>query len=385
MKRYDIIIIGGGAAGIMCAISALSSKKSILIVDMGPKLLRRVLISGGGRCNFTNIHAIYKNYHGNDPKFAIDALSEFGPNDILNYVKKHKIEWYEKTDGQLFCKNTSADLVNALLSDARGADILLNTSVSAVHKRNDIFSIYDNKQKLIATSNKLVIATGGLAYPQIMVSSLSASVSKTFKHTIIPLKPALTGLKTRVFSSLSGISVNVDLNVNNKKLNGYLLFTHNGISGPVVFNSSLLFPFEKYEINFLPKCNLFDELIKLKKNKSKKTISGFLSTKMPSRLSKFLTEKTSNNAIEKISDEELKKISNNVQKYLLEKLELNSYERAEVMSGGISTNEINPKTMESKKISGLYFIGECLDIAGDLGGFNLTWAFSSGNVCGKNI
>ena len=380
MKIYDVVIIGAGAAGLKAAAELRNRNKSFLIIDMGNTVARKVAISGGGKCNFTNIAANYTQYFGKNPQFARSALSQWSPNDTLNWVKAHNIEVYEKEPGRFFCKNSANDIIKALLYDIRDTEIKKDSNVINVDKNKEIFEIKTSAETF--KSKTVIIATGGITYPHLGVSNTGHIIAKKFGHKIEPLRPGLCGIKTKFFSpNLSGISLPVQITVNNKKITGDLLFTHFGIGGPVVYRASL-FGEKNIIINFAPEIDIFEFLKTKKQTNGKKSIANILSEIFPNKLARFLYDDNRNTA--DISDKELKEIANKINCFKITDACAIGTQSAEVTVGGVSVDKISSKTMESLICPGLFFAGEVLDITGDLGGFNIQWAFSSGFVAGLN-
>jgi predicted Rossmann fold flavoprotein len=380
MKNYDVIIIGAGAAGLMAAAQLHKRKKSVLIIDMGDKPARKVAVSGGGRCNFTNAHADYTHYFGKNPHFVCSALAQWAPNDTLNWVKSHNIKFIEKEPGRYFCQNDANDIVNALMSDIGATEIKYNTTVDSVRKSDDTFIIKINNCEYGAKS--VIIATGGLSYAHLGVSNIGHVIAKQFGHKIEPIRPALCALKTKSFSSdLAGISLPAQITINKTKISGDLLFTHFGIGGPVVYRASL-FGAQKININFAPNTDVFEFLKSAKQKNGKKTVANTVSEFIPNKLAHFLCNDTRN--IADFKDNELKQIADKINSFEIDDASAIGLQSAEVTAGGISTDKISSKTMESAFCSGLYFAGEVIDITGDLGGYNLQWAFASGFVAGLN-
>ena len=380
MKNYDVIIIGAGASGLMGATQLNSRKKSVLIIDMGDAPARKVAVSGGSKCNFTNLAADFTHYFGKNPRFVCSALSQWTPNDTLNWVRAHKIDVYEKEPGRYFCKNGAEDIVNALLQDARGANIKYNTTVKDIEKANDKFIIYTTQGEFGA--NAVIVATGGISYSHLGVSNIGQVIAKKFGHKIEPIRPALCAIKTKSFSSeLAGISLPVEITTTKKKIMDDLLFTHFGIGGPATYRATL-FDGQKIAINFAPNINAFELLRGAKTKNGKRLVANILMEILPNKLARFLCDDTRH--IADFRDAELKQIATKVNCFTIEDANAIGMQSAEVTMGGISTDKISSKTMESKLCAGLYFTGEVMDITGDLGGYNIQWAFSSGFVAGLN-
>ena len=380
MKTFDTIIIGAGAAGLMATAQLTHRKKSVLIIDMGNEPARKIAISGGGNCNFTNLQADHTHYFGKNPRFVTSALSQFSPIDTLNWAKAHNIKYIEKEPGRYFCKNGAQDFVNALLDDINNTQIKYNTDVIDIEKSDEIFTIKTNKGDFEALS--VIMATGGLSYPRLDVSNIGHVTAKKFGHKIEPPRPALCAIKTKSFdSALSGISLKVGITVEKHKITDDLLFTHFGIGGPAVYRATLINP-KQMIINFAPDKDIFELLKSKKQSNGKKSVAGVLSEILPNKLAHFLCDSPQN--IADLRDTELKQIANKINHFEINDGAVIGFQAAEVTAGGISTDKISSKTMESKLCPKLYFVGETLDITGDLGGFNIQWAISSGFVAGSN-
>lgn len=380
MKTYDVIIIGAGASGLKAAYELYLRKKSVLILDMGNTLARKVAVSGGGNCNFTNTSATYKTYFGNNPKFTISALKQFSPIDTLNWVKEKGIKFIEKEPGRYFCQNGAQDIVDALKNDIKNIEIKYNTKVESVSKKENLFIV--NTEKIQFQCYSIIIATGGVSYPVLGVSNIGHLIAKKFGHKIVPVRPALCALKTKYFdSNLSGISCHVEIKTSDRKFTDNLLFTHFGIGGPAIYRTSL--STGKFTINFIPDKNVYEILKSAKQTNGKKDISTILGEYLPNKLALFFLTNPHKN-IADFKDSELKEISDKISAFAIEDYETIGMNAAEITFGGVDTKDISSKTMESLLCPGLFFAGEVMDISGDLGGFNLQWAFSSGVVAGRN-
>lgn len=380
MNIYDVIIIGAGASGLKAAHELYLRKKSVLILDMGNTHARKVAISGGGNCNFTNTSANYKTYFGNNPKFTISALKQFSPIDTLNWAKEKGIKFIEKEPGRYFCKDGAKDIVDALKNDIKNIEIKYDTKVDSVSKNKNLFIVNTGKFQFKCYS--IIIATGGISYPLLGVSNIGHLIAKNFGHKIVPLRPVLCALKTKYFdSSLSGISCPVEIKTSDRKILDNLLFTHFGIGGPAVYRASL--STGKFTINFIPNKNIYEILKSAKQTNGKKDISTILGEYLPNKLALFFLTSPHKN-IADFKDSELKEISDKITNFEISDYETIGMNAAEITFGGIDTKDISSKTMESLLCPGLFFAGEVMDISGDLGGFNLQWAFSSGVTAGRN-
>lgn len=381
MKTYDVIIVGAGAAGLMAAGMLAQRKKSVLIIDMGNKPARKVAISGGGKCNFTNLHSDYTRYFGKNPRFVISALHQFSPQDMLNWVKKHNIKYAEKEPGRYFCKNDAQTIVAALMHDINNTKVQYNTTVIDIDKTDDGFIVKTDRGDF--QSKAVIVATGGVSYPHLGVSEIAYKIAKKFGHKIEPIRPALCAIKTNEFGAdLAGISLPVEIKIGKNIIRDDLLFTHFGIGGPAVYRATL-FDKNEIEINFAPDMDVFEFLKDIKKTNGRRNQGGIFGEFLPNKLARFFAKNDTHN-IADLKDMELKEIAQNINRFKIKSAKPIGMQSAEVTSGGISTDKISSKTMESMLCSNLYFVGEALDIAGDLGGFNLQWAFASGAIAGKN-
>ena len=386
MVIYDVAVIGAGASGLMAAARALYNGRSVLVLDAGNVSGRKISVSGGGHCNITNTAAKFGKYFGKNPNFVRSALAQFTPSDMINWADIHGIELYQKTAGRYFCKSSASDVVAALLSDITDAKICYNTCVTDISKNsNNIFCINTKDKAFYATS--VIVATGGVSYPVLGVSDVGYNIAKKFGHKIIPVRPALCPIRitNNPFIDFSGISIPATIKIAKNTVDDDLLFTHMGIGGPAAYRASLYDISKGIYINMLPNINIFDAFSTAKKNSGRKQIISILSEYLPNRIAKYIANNDTRN-IADIKDTELKQIAEQVHNIYLsgDLLKYHNMSAAEVTFGGISTDEISSKTMESKLCPGLYFTGEVLDITGDLGGFNLHWAWASGFVAGNN-
>jgi len=383
MKKYDVIIIGGGAAGLFAARSATARGRKTLILDMGDRPGRKVFVSGGGRCNFTNSAAGRDRYVGQNPDFVKSALARVKPADILKWAHGHGLSYVEKSPGQFFCATSGADIVSAMITDIGNANMILNTNVIDISKQESTFIVHTDLEKF--QSSSIIIATGGMSFPNIGVSDFGYKIAKQFGHKIVPIQPGLVGLKTTIFPhELSGISLPVTITVAGKTISDSMLFTHFGIGGPAAYRASLLDVTSELCINFMPSINVYDWLCDLKKSNGKKSLHTLLGTQLPAKFAKWICDDNQKNLAD-YKNTDIAGISDRIQKFKIPggTLKHRDFNSAEVTIGGVSTEFISSKTMESKLCPGLYFAGEVLDITGDLGGFNLHFAFASGITAGE--
>lgn len=382
MTKYDVIIIGAGAAGLSAAASALSRGRRVAILDMGNVPARKISVSGGGRCNFTNNAVAADRYFGNNPDFVRSAIARVKPNDILNWARQNNIKWTEKSPGQYFCVDGANVIVDALMHNARGANIWTSTVVTGVSRNLTGFLIQSDQGDFAAQS--VIVATGGISFSALGVSDVGYKIAKQFGHKIIPVRPALCAIATHVFASdLSEISVDTEICIGREKIRDYMLFTHFGVGGPAIYRATVR-DFNDIIINMAPDTNIFDILRRAKTSNGRKSVAGILSETLPNKLAKWICSDTGH--IAGYKDSELQKIAEKVNHVVIPRndITLHGMPSAEVVRGGVDTSQISSKTMESMICPGLFFAGEVMDIAGDLGGFNLHWAWASGRVAGEN-
>jgi predicted Rossmann fold flavoprotein len=393
MYTFDVIIVGAGASGLMCAIEAAKRKRRVIILEHGEKPGSKIKISGGGRCNFTNYNVGPDKYISHNKHFVKSVLARFKPHDILKLINKYKIPFYEKEQGQLFCKNNSVNFLDMLLEECNfsNVEISLNTKIDNVAKKHDFFIIQTDRGEFKCSS--LVIATGGLSIPKIGASALGYKIAKQFGIKVWPTRPGLVPLifnnnDKKKLVSLTGISVACHVAASNQNFYGNLLFTHRGLSGPVILQiSSYWKAGEAIIIDLLPNINLFYEFKIAQKEHPNKLMKNFLTQYLPQKVvSIFLPYDLANKTLRNIhANSEFNRISDIFKKWLFCPNGTEDYSIAEVTLGGVDCDAISSKTMETKDIAGLYFIGEVLDVSGWLGGYNLHWAWGSGWAAGQVV
>jgi predicted Rossmann fold flavoprotein len=378
MKIYDVLILGAGASGLMCA-AHLDKKLSVAIVDGNEKVCKKLKISGGGKCNITNVEVSEVNFDG-DEELVEYALSVFSKEDLLSFLEQNGIEPEIRKERYYFCQESSDEIIDVLKEKTRHCQMLLNTEILSLKKVDEIFELETSKG--ILKSKKVVVATGGKSYKSIGASEIGLEIAKSFGIKVKEFTPALVGMTLQKeqfwMKELSGLSCYVNITVADKILKEEMLFAHKGISGPAVLSASLYWQKGNMSVDFLPESNI----VKLVEG-NKKLVSSAIP--LPRRLSKELLK-----ALD-VEDVECKKLS----KESLEKLKkIHSYEfapagnfgftKAEASRGGVLASELNRYTLESLDVKNLYFIGEVIDVTGELGGYNFQWAFSSGVVCAKS-
>ncbi|SQG91515.1 flavoprotein [Legionella pneumophila subsp. pascullei] len=393
MQEIDVLIIGAGAAGLMCAIQASKRKRKVLVLDHSNKAGKKILMSGGGRCNFTNYYIEPNKYFSHNPHFFKSALSRYTQWDFIELVNKHKIPFHEKTLGQLFCDNKSKDIVDMLLKECEqyGATIYLNTVIEKIQKTNDYsFKIGTTKGKFHCHS--VVIATGGLSIPTMGASPFAYKVAEQFDIKVWPTRAGLVPLTLDVLekdrlSILSGIGIDSLVNNERNQFREHILFTHRGLSGPAILQlSSYWQPGESIGINLLPEHNLLESLKTARAEVPHKQLNSVLSMYLPKRVVEvFIPQKLGEKKLADSSNKDLETISHLLQNWVVKPNGTEGYRTAEVTIGGIDCHAISSKTMEANNVPGLYFIGEALDVTGWLGGYNFQWAWSSGWAAGQVV
>lgn len=393
IRKVDVLIIGAGAAGLMCAIEAGKRHRNVTVLDHANKAGKKILMSGGGRCNFTNYHAHPDNFISHNPHFCKSALSRYTQWDFIELVKKHRIPFHEKTLGQLFCDHKSKDIVDMLLAEcaAVNATIQLDTSILSIKKLNDnLFHVKTNRGDFQCYS--LVIASGGLSIPTMGASPFGYKVAEQFELPVWPTRAGLVPLTLHVqdkekLAELSGVSLSAIVGNHQISFKEDILFTHRGLSGPAILQiSSYWLPGENITINLLPALNANEYLHEAKINHPYKQLNTILSEMLPKRvvdiiLPKELAEKK----INAMSNKEIELIANQLNAWHILPNGTEGYRTAEVTLGGVDCNHVSSKTMEAMSVKGLYFIGEVLDMSGWLGGYNFQWAWSSGWAAGQVV
>jgi predicted Rossmann fold flavoprotein len=393
IKHYDAIIIGAGAAGLMCAITAALRGKSVLVLDHANKAGKKILMSGGGRCNFTNLKVNDQHFTSNNPKFCKSALSRYTPRDFMELVKKYGIAHHEKTLGQLFCDNKSKDILNMLLQEceAAGVDIQLKTTITQIKKNSEQHFLVNTSHGTVHCTS-LVIATGGLSIPTMGASPFGYKIAEQFDIKVWPTSAALVPFTLHIndkarFESLSGVSCDCSVRCGKKTFKESMLFTHRGLSGPAMLQISTYWkPGDTLVITLAPTVDVFSHLTTLQKKAPNSLLKNALSDYLPKRLiSAFIDEASEQAPLQSLSHKKLQHIAQAFQEWRIKPNATEGYRTAEVTLGGVDCNAVSSKTFESKNTKGLYFIGEVLDVTGWLGGYNFQWAWSSGFAAGSHI
>jgi len=389
-EQFDVIVVGAGAAGMMSAIEAGKRGRKVLLVDHAKKIGEKIRISGGGRCNFTNIHTHPSKFISNNPKFVISALKQYTQNDFIDLIKKHNIKFHEKKLGQLFCDESAQQIIDMLLLECEMANVILkkDTTIDDIDKQDDRYFIVVGSDQYFCQS--LIIATGGLSIPKIGASKFGYDIAKKFGLKVIETLPALVPLTfsekiLEICKELTGLSVEAVVSFKKTFFEEGMLFTHRGLSGPSILQISSYWKLgDNIKVNLSPKLNVDKFLNDKKISNPKQDISIIVSEILPKRLAHIIcNENNVNGNICELSNKVLTSLSNSINAWVINPTGTEGYRTAEVTLGGIDTEEISSKTMMSNKHPGLFFIGEVVDVTGHLGGYNFQWAWSSGFVAGK--
>lgn len=387
--KFDVLIIGAGAAGLMCAIEAGKRGRKVLLIERSEKIGKKILISGGGRCNFTNKQISSKNFLSENQHFCKSALARYSQNDFIALVEKHGIAYHEKTLGQLFCDGSSREIVAMLETECTnaGAEIKVNCTVNTITKGESFF-IQTSEDEY--ECNSLVIASGGLSIPKMGATNFGYKIAEQFDIDIVPPRAALVPLiwdekERRTYSQLSGIGIPVKITCKKISFKEDLLFTHKGLSGPAILQiSSYWNDGGEITIDLLQYVDIAKVFEKYRQEKLQ--LAAILSRYLPRRFVLSWCEANApSKPMNQISDKALRSVADLIHHWKVIPAGTEGFEKAEVTSGGVDTKELSSKTMEAKKIPGLYFIGEVVDVTGWLGGYNFQWAWSSGWAAGQEV
>ena len=390
MSEYDVIIVGAGAAGLMCAAEAYKRGLRVLALDQAEKVAQKIRISGGGRANFTNLYASPANFLSDNPRFCISALKRYTQHDFIALVDRHRIDWEERDHGQLFCKGSAQQIIDLLLEEARGIEVRTAASVTGISREEDRFVLRTGRGDLTAPS--LVIATGGPSIPKIGSSTFAYDVARQFGLNVIEPRPGLVPLTWDAdmwsrFKDLSGVSLDATVSLGKTSFTEALLFTHRGLSGPAILQiSSYWRKGDTVTVDLMPGTDLFALLRELRKNEPRRDIRTVLAWHLPNRLAQTFSDWTSSTGrLADTSDRNFRLLADRINRWQVTPLGTEGLRTAEVTVGGVDTKELSSQTMEARNVPGLYFIGEAVDVTGHLGGFNFQWAWSSGYACGQAV
>jgi predicted Rossmann fold flavoprotein len=390
LDQFDVVVIGAGAAGMTCAAEAGKRGRSVLVVDHAPKPGEKIRISGGGRCNFTNLNTSPAQFISRNPSFAISALRRYTQRDFVALVERYGIAYHEKTLGQLFCDGSSRQIVDLLLGEMReaGVRLRLGTRVEAVERNAGGFLL--RLQDGAVGCRSLVVATGGKSIPKMGATGFGYDLARQFGLAVVETRPALVPLTLEPtllerLAPLAGVAVDAVAACGRTSFAEAMLFTHRGLSGPAILQiSSYWREGDEVTLSLLPGVNLFEELRAARAQNGRQALQTALSAFLPKRLAQLVADGEKGPAnLADYSDKRLRGIDESVNRWRFKPAGSEGYRTAEVTLGGVDTGELDSRTMEAKRVPGLYFIGEVVDVTGWLGGYNFQWAWSSGWCAGQ--
>lgn len=390
MQQYDVIVIGAGAAGLMCAIEAGRRGRRVLLLEHAKRAGKKILMSGGGRCNFTNLYTTPEDFLSRNPHFCKSALSRYTPGDFVALVDNHGIPWHEKKLGQLFCDHRSSDIVNMLLRECEmaGVDLRLSCPVHEV-RRSDGFTLKTGQGAMGCES--LVVATGGLSIPTMGATGFGHDLAQQFGVAVLPLRAALvpftlSGDPLSWSRELSGVSADVTASCG-ASFRENLLWTHRGLSGPAVLQiSSYWEPGQEVSLDLLPELDVAELIDEARRQRPRIQLRTLLSEHLPRRLVELWSDRRwPDRRVADLSAADIRRVCEALQPWRLKPAGTEGYRTAEVTLGGVDTDELSSRTMEAARVPGLYFIGEVVDVTGHLGGFNFQWAWASGVAAGQHV
>ena len=389
---HDLIILGGGAAGLMCALTAGQRGQRVLVVEHANRVGKKILMSGGGRCNFTNLHTGPQNFLSANPHFCKSALARYTPADFIALVERHGIAYHEKELGQLFCDDSSKQIVRLLLDEcaAAGVRIEVDCEVREVTRQGEGFSV--NTARGVFTAPRLVVATGGLSIPSMGASGFGYQLARQFGHTVLPTRAGLvpltlSGKPQEQYQDLSGLSFEVEARAGRQAFRNQMLITHRGLSGPAILQiSSYWQPGEPLQLDLLPDRDALAWLQEQQQERPLAELRTILGEALPKRFAQRLCEAWfTSKPMRQYRPQELKDLAAQLAQWPIIASGTEGYRTAEVTLGGVDTRELSSATMESRLVPGLHFVGEVMDVTGWLGGFNFQWAWASGVAAGRAI
>jgi predicted Rossmann fold flavoprotein len=380
-RDFDVIVVGAGAAGLMCAIRAGQRGRRVLVLDHADKVGKKILISGGGRCNFTNLLSRPEAFLSANPHFCKSALARYTQHDFIALVDKHRIAWHEKTLGQLFCDGSARQIVAMLMAEcaAAGVDVRVAHRITAIDKA-DRFTVSTDHGAFTGTS--LVLATGGLSIPKMGATGFAHDIARRFGLALTETRPGLVPLTLKI-PELSGVSLEVVARLGRASFREAMLFTHRGLSGPAILQiSSYWREGREISIDLLPDTDAASFLKERKRTRPKAELRTVLAEGLPQRLAQALAPE---GTMANLRDRDLEALAGRLKAWKIVPSGTEGYAKAEVTVGGVDTDELSSRTMEARKVPGLYVIGEAVDVTGWLGGYNFQWAWSSGWVAGEAV
>jgi predicted Rossmann fold flavoprotein len=395
-ESFDAVIVGGGAAGLMCAIVAGQRGRRVLVIEHANRVGKKILMSGGGRCNFTNTGTTPANFLSANPHFCKSALARYTPPDFIALVERHGIAYHEKELGQLFCDDSSKQIVRMLLDECAAAGVRVETSceVTRVRHEDAIFHLEYSLANRAGTFSApaLVIASGGLSIPSMGASGFGYASARQFGHRVLPTRAGLvpltlSGRHQERLADLAGVAMPIEARCNGASFRNFMLITHRGISGPAILQiSSYWNPGDDLRLDLIPDADAYEWLRAQKAERSDAELKTALGERLPKRFAQRLCEHwLPNKPLRQCREAELREIAALLADWPLIASGTEGYRTAEVTLGGVDTDELSSTTMQSKRVTGLYFIGEVVDVTGWLGGYNFQWAWASGHACGAAL
>ncbi|MEO7326618.1 MAG: NAD(P)/FAD-dependent oxidoreductase [Dokdonella sp.] len=391
-EAFDALVVGGGAAGLMCAIAAGRRGKRVLVVEHANRVGKKILMSGGGRCNFTNTGTRPENFLCTNPHFCKSALARFRPADFIAMVERHGIAYHEKELGQLFCDDSSKQIVRMLLDECASAGVRIQTSCAIERVRHGEAGFHLDSALGQFNAPALVVASGGLSIPSMGASGFGYELARQFGHRVLPTRAGLvpltlSGKHQERFADLAGVALQIEARCNGAAFRNFMLITHRGISGPAILQiSSYWNPGDDLRLDLLPDGDAFAWLRAQQAERPASELRTVLAERIPKRFAQRLCEVwLPSKPMRQYRESELRDVATLLSDWPLVASGSEGYRTAEVTLGGVDTDELSSSTMQSKRVPGLYFIGEVVDVTGWLGGYNFQWAWASGHACGGSI
>jgi predicted Rossmann fold flavoprotein len=393
LTQYDVVVLGAGAAGMMCAIEAGKRGRSVLVLDHADAAGEKIRISGGGRCNFTNMRTAPEHFLSDNPRFCISALRRYTPKDFVAMVERHNIAFHEKALGQLFCDGSAGQIIRMLLEEMEGygVKLRLKSVIEAVEKTDEGYRVTVEGMDHIHCAS-VVVATGGKSIPKMGATGFGYDLAKQFGLRLTNIRPALVPLTFEIgllerLSSLSGVSLDAVIASGKMKFAEAMLFTHRGLSGPSILQiSSYWREGDEIVLDMAPGVDLFEELRRARTEQGRQAIHTVLGHFIPKRLAQLIADlEGASGPIGDFSDKRLRVIANAIKDWHVKPVGSEGYRTAEVTLGGVDTRDLESRTLEAKEVKGLYFIGEVVDVTGWLGGYNFQWAWASGWSAGQTV
>ncbi|HEV2530194.1 NAD(P)/FAD-dependent oxidoreductase [Phenylobacterium sp.] len=392
MERFDVVIVGAGAAGMMCAIEAGKRGRSVLVLDHAAAPGEKIRISGGGRCNFTNTRTTPAQFLSQNPRFCISALSRYTPADFIALVDRHRIPWHEKTLGQLFCDGSAREIIDMLLSEVRGAGatLRLGATVDRIERAADGFELALGGGRIACEA--LVVATGGKSIPKMGATGFAYEIARQFGLAVTETRPALVPLTFDVsvlqpLKGLTGVAVEARVSCGKTSFDEAMLFTHRGVSGPAILQiSSFWREGQEIGIDLAPGVDVFEDLRAARSGHGKQAVATVLGGWLPHRLAHHIAEREgATGRVADTPDKTLRRVAEAVNRWRVKPVGSEGYRTAEVTLGGVDTAGLDSRTMQAKAVHGLYVVGEAVDVTGWLGGYNFQWAWASGWAAGQAV